>query len=263
VIPGLSDQAADEVPVRRYARPAYAARMPYVERLVAPGVEVWQASGRTGATRILPDACIDLILEGDRLLVAGPDTSARLHVGRGSVVTGVRLHAGRAPALLGLPADELTDRCEPLDTIWPAGRARRLTESVGSDPLTALEHWSSRATTSRRSGLVRDLLATGHTVSETADRLGCSTRQLQRHTRAAFGYGPQHLARVLRLDRLTRLVDTGRAWAELAYAGGFSDQAHLSREVRDLVGITPTQWREERVRSVQDVAPEPDLASAP
>lgn len=174
---------------------------------------------------------------------------------------GVRLHAGRAPALLGLPADELTDRCEPLEHIWSTSRAQELTEAVRADPLRALVRWGTESAPCRRSEILHSLLATGHTVTDTAERLGCSTRQLQRHTRTAFGYGPQRLARVLRLVELTRLVESDREWSDLAYASGFSDQAHLSREVRDLVGVTPTQWRQERVRSVQDVASDAPLVS--
>lgn len=235
--------------------------MPYAERRIASGIELWQATGRSGPTRILPDACLDLILAGDRLLVAGPDTTARVHSGAPSSVTvGIRLHAGRAPRLLGLPADELTDRCEPLENLWSQRRTRELTEAVRADPQGALIRWSTPTSASRRSELIRSLLEAGHTVAETADRLGCSTRQLQRHTRAAFGYGPRHLARVLRICGLTRLVDSDHGWSELAYATGFSDQAHLSREVRDLVGLTPTRWRRERVRSVQDAPPEAPLA---
>lgn len=235
--------------------------MPYAERPVAPGVELWQATGRSGPTRILPDGCIDVILVDGRLLVAGPDTSARMHSGAsGSSLVGIRLHAGRAPRLLGLPADELTDRSALLADIWSSRAARELTEAVQDDPKGALIRWSLGTTVDARSERIRDLLESGHTAAQTADRLGYSARQLQRQTRAAFGYGPRRLARVLRIARLTRVVDSGQSWADLAHAAGFSDQAHLSREVRDLVGLTPTRWRQERVRSVQDTDPGAPLA---
>ncbi|MDX6231710.1 MAG: hypothetical protein QOH68_669, partial [Nocardioidaceae bacterium] len=52
--------------------------MGYAERTVAPGVDVWHQTGSAGLHRILPDGCLDLILVGGQLLVAGPDTGARV-----------------------------------------------------------------------------------------------------------------------------------------------------------------------------------------
>ena len=76
--------------------------MAYAERTVAPGIEVWHSTGPAGLQRILPDGCLDLILAGDRLLVAGPDTSARVHrsaraaTGDGrATARRLRAHAGR------------------------------------------------------------------------------------------------------------------------------------------------------------------------
>jgi AraC-like DNA-binding protein len=59
---------------------------------------------------------------------------------------------------------------------------------------------------------------------------------------------------VLRLGRAVGHADAGLTWAEVAQAAGYVDQAHLSRDVRALAGVTPTELRAERVRSVQDAA---------
>jgi hypothetical protein len=85
----------------------------YDERPAAlPDAVLWRR--RVGfaplASRILPDGCVDLIWDGRRLSVAGPDATARLH-GSGPETTYVslRFSGGLGPALLGVPADELTD----------------------------------------------------------------------------------------------------------------------------------------------------------
>lgn len=229
--------------------------MAYVEREVAPGVVVWTSTGSVGAQRILPDGCLDLILDGDRLLVAGPDPTARVHVNDAPrPMTAVRLHAGRGPALLGVPADELTGRTVPLGAVWGDRRTRPLTERVLDDPTAALGEWAVGVEADPFGFRLRALLAGGGTVTEAADVLGWSSRQLHRRTRAAFGYGPQHLARVLRLERAVALADAGTSWASVAASAGFTDQAHLARDVRALTGTTPTRLRAERVRSVQDAA---------
>ncbi len=230
--------------------------MAYVERTVAPGVEVWHHTGSTGDQRILPDGCMDLILLGERLVVAGPDTSARVHRdGTPQPVTGVRLHAGRGPLLLGVPAHELRDRTVPLEDIWGAARARALTARVGEDPAAGLAAWAGAGHADNPfAELVHRLLDRGRSVGEVADAVGYSPRQLHRRLLPVIGYGPQHLGRVLRLVRAVTDADTGRPWSEVAQRAGFVDQAHLVRDLRALAGVTPTQLRAERVRSVQDAA---------
>jgi transcriptional regulator GlxA family with amidase domain len=77
-------------------------------------------------------------------------------------------------------------------------------------------------------------------VAALADRVGYSERQLRRRVHAEVGYGPKLLARVLRLQRVLRLAraDASLSLADLAFAGGFVDQAHLSHESADLGGTT-------------------------
>ncbi len=240
--------------------------MAYDERLVAPGVVVWSNPGAAGEQRILPDGCLDLIFDGDRLVVAGPDTSARIHVS-GSVgpVIGVRLHGGRGPALLGVPADALTDSTLALEQLWGDRRARILAGRVARDPARELAAWATspdEGSAALPGGpadgfgpLLLALLARGAGIAEAAGVLGYSPRQLHRRSLPVFGYGPQHLGRVLRLQRALAVADRGVGWATVAAQTGYADQAHLARDVRALTGVTPTALRRERdVRSVQDAA---------
>lgn len=86
-------------------------------------------------------------------------------------------------------------------------------------------------------------------VGPLADALALSERQLLRRFRAAVGYGPRTLARVLRFQRFVAIAWTPAAEADdrrgdlalLAAELGFADQSHLTRECRRLAGTTPAQ----------------------
>ena len=55
------------------------------------------------------------------------------------------------------------------------------------------------------------------------------------------GGGPRHLGRVLRLGRALERARAGVPLALVAATTGYADQAHLSRECRDLAGTSPTR----------------------
>lgn len=185
----------------------------------------------TGPALILPDGCLDVIVRPDgEAVVAGPDAVAREHVGDGAY-RGVRFSHGVGPLVLGVPADELVGRTVPLPDVvgavpdvgsWLRSRLRDLPDDGP---------WAAA---------VFDAAARGVPVATIADGLGWSARTLHRRCRVRFGYGPQHLHRVLRLQRALTRRREGAAWAETAAAVGYVDQQHLSRETRALTGRRPT-----------------------
>ena len=219
--------------------------MTYAERPTGlPGVVLW-TKDTAGPGRILPDGCVDLLWDGSRLTVAGPDTRARWHTSPpGTSYVALRLAAGTGPALLGVPAHLLRDRSPDLAELWPERDAHRLAEQVAAGGAAALTAWA-RTTLQEPDPLGARVLAraaAGTPVAVMADRLGLSARQLHRQCQPVFGYGPRHLSRVLRLERA---LATRGPLAEVAHTCGYADQAHLSREVRDLTGTTPSRLRRE------------------
>jgi AraC-like DNA-binding protein len=88
-------------------------------------------------------------------------------------------------------------------------------------------------------------------VSEVADALGVTTRSLNRHSGAVFGYGPAVLRRVLRFRRAVALLRAGLPPAEVAARAGYSDQPHLSREVRSFAGLSPARLAPARLDPAQ------------
>jgi AraC-like DNA-binding protein len=195
---------------------------------------------------VLPDGCIDLLWDGRRVVVAGPDTHAQLFVSApGSVLTGLRFAPGYAPRVLGLPADELTDRHVPLEAVWAPADVRRLTDLLAgtSTPARTLETIAIGrcSQTDENAALVESVVAlarAGCNCAVIAARVGLSTRQLQRRSTAAFGYGAKTLGRILRMQQALTLVRGGFAAAEAAARVGYADQSHMSRDVRDMAGTS-------------------------
>ncbi|MGW1892925.1 helix-turn-helix domain-containing protein [Streptomyces sp. NPDC002004] len=225
----------------------------YAERASrVPGAVLWTRSGPPAdgmPHAVLPDGCMDLLWNGTRLLVAGPDTQAhRPGAAARGPWAGVRFYPGTAPALLGVPAHELRDRRVDLADLWPAARVRRLGERVGSapEPAAALDALALRLAADAEPfdpllKAVVESLGDGRPVAATAASVGLGARALHRRSLAAFGYGPKILARVLRLQRALALARSGVPLAETAARAGFADQAHLARDVRELAGAPVTE----------------------
>jgi AraC-like DNA-binding protein len=80
-----------------------------------------------------------------------------------------------------------------------------------------------------------------------ADEQHVSRRQLERDFSRFIGISPRHLARVVRLQAVSRRAQAGAGLADIAAAVGFADQAHMSRVVQQLTGLSPLRF----VRSSQ------------
>jgi AraC-like DNA-binding protein len=184
---------------------------------------------------------MDLMWSDGTLLVAGADTTAKVSDAVTSYV-GLRFAPGDAPAVLGVPGVELRDLRVPLGDLWPAAAVRKLTSQVAAaaDPGAALEEIAQpRLAPADRSvrGIV-SLLRGGASVAETASAVDMGERRLHRRCLDAFGYGPKTLARVLRLQRALEMARSGIGFATVAADAGYADQAHLSRDVKTLAGVT-------------------------
>lgn len=232
----------------------------WVSRRQAPG-------GEGDRHRVLPDGCLDLVFqlagepEPGEPAAAAVGTMTRPLVLDSAGATehlGVRFRPGRASALLGLAADELTDRRVSLGEIWPGGEALagRVSEPVPTAErlgrlVHALAERLPRVTpdpleplVDRAVGAIRRRQGT-LPVAALAGWLGVSRQHLARAFRQRVGVPPKTFARVVRFQAL--LVAARNAaqldWAGLGASLGYSDQPHLIAEFRALAGLTPERWR--------------------
>jgi AraC-like DNA-binding protein len=207
--------------------------------------------------RVLPDACVDIVLIDDNPpLVVGPWTdSFVVQLPAGTKIVGARLHPGRASDLLGLPAAELLHQSVTLDALWGQGKSRSFARVSERPSLTARclvlgEVLAASLTFAARppDTVVRESVQwLAHNPNGRVDKLsqwlGISNRQLQRRFSSAVGYGPKMFQSILRFQRLLHLgnrTSFRRSLADLAAHAGYSDQAHMTREVQRFAGCTPT-----------------------
>jgi AraC-like DNA-binding protein len=196
-----------------------------------PVLERWEFdSAMTMSTTVLPDGCRDVIgrLEpGGRTtcwLTDWVDTAYTVHGQPGQTWVGYRLQPG-----VCLQEGELKRQIElmgdaPLDT-----DLRNLLADhacVDDDVVSALQ-----------------ALAQVPRVALAARALGVSERSLLRTVQRQTGKVPSYWLQLARARRAARDLRTDTPLAELAARHGYSDQAHLSRSMRQWFGYSPQQLR--------------------
>lgn len=84
----------------------------------------------------------------------------------------------------------------------------------------------------------------GVRIDTLARAAGWSVRTLQTRFLATVGLSPKEFARVLRLQATLRALGGDSPLADLACDAGFADQAHATRELKRVTGLTPARLRE-------------------
>jgi AraC-like DNA-binding protein len=93
---------------------------------------------------------------------------------------------------------------------------------------------------------VRDLLEAEYartvTIRELAHEAGLSTFHLIRVFHASFGLPPYKYLELVRIQQARRLIRHGFPLTHVVHATGFSDQSHLTRYFKRIVGVTPGMY---------------------
>jgi AraC-like DNA-binding protein len=84
-------------------------------------------------------------------------------------------------------------------------------------------------------------------VTELAERVGLSVRQLERQFRVQVGMSPKSLARLTRFEAAQHRIFEARelSFTRLAHDLGYADQAHFTREFRSFAEQSPGSFRAE------------------
>jgi AraC-like DNA-binding protein len=208
---------------------------------------------------VVPDGGVDILWTGESLCVAGPDTHPVLEPVRpGGRMVGVRFRPGAAYPWLGVPLSEILNARVPLAEFWK-GDANEIADHAFRAPhpgavvavlqrallgrLATVGPADHQIAFLRTNALTKPDDSKAGGLKALSRCIGISERSLRRRCVDTFGYGFKTLQRILRFQRLFRLIalTTRLDLADLATEAGFADQAHMSREVRRLGSATPAE----------------------
>jgi AraC-like DNA-binding protein len=235
--------------------------------------------------RIIPSGTIELVinLQHDEIRVFKPSSTEEECVRlAGAVVSGayggafvidthahgaivgVHFKPGGAATILGVPAGALADAHVELDALW-GRRAIELRERLCAAADSAQRFWILEQALMGllpRAPNVRGevdmalgrLGAPGVEVAEVAKDVQLSHRRFIELFTEQVGMTPKRYSRVRRLQHALTLVTSrgSPAWAEVALACGYYDQAHLCRDWVELTGLSPMEFLRSRSVHVKD-----------
>lgn len=220
---------------------AHYAERPGTHRAVAA---VWTSStAQTTSKLIAADGCFDLIVHTTRrdhsaFIYRAVPCAHHALAEAGHTFIGVRLKPGWGAALLAHP--------DLIETV----------ERHAIEDASALESLVARAVDAHKKqpdivgAFIEEARAAAGTLRLTARTSTTHERELQRACQAWLGMTPKTFLRIERMWAARSAIQRGIPLAIVAAEHGYADQAHLTREARQLLGMTP---RELAAGNLQDL----------
>ena len=220
-----------------------------------------------GKHLVLPDGRMDLIaryrltsrdqIEQLQLTIIGPSQCPLwVPVAEGDRFLGIRFRAGWGGVTLNVDPSELRDSSlagKNVDAVLGTNCVRLRAAKTEDDLRTALLAAACvSAASSHHRKIAGQVVVAIDVLHLTGGRLnlpdlacasGMPERTLRREVTRAVGLSIKSLAAVLRFQRTVRLLanatDASLTLAQAALEGGYSDQAHMTREFQRYGGFTP------------------------
>lgn len=206
---------------------------------------VWASTraGSTGLERVVAGVRPQLIIDLDhsRAMLIGPrTTSAVVQSMQRSV--GVSLTGAGLFSILGSDVGSLVDSAVDVTDVISTDK-RGWFEDHPADVEGVVRNLCSRFIPDRRIIFAERELRRGASAREMVELVGMDRRRFVPLFREQIGLTPKTYERLVRFARSIKALRTGgnHSIADVAAASGFADQAHLTREVRELSRTTPSR----------------------
>ncbi|MEM7151850.1 MAG: helix-turn-helix domain-containing protein [Myxococcota bacterium] len=222
----------------------------------------WDLRGQPShTTELLGDPCVHFVFErgdsdqiGARVVGVWTRLWSRTLAGRGRV-RGVKLRAGAVRAFVERSAHTLSNTILPISDVLPSEEdgieAATMEPEDDSVGLACFEEWlrQQRRDDSQVSlavALVDRIASDGEiiTVEALSKVAGLGVRALQRLFRDYVGASPKWVIRRNRLQEVALRLERGETTSLAALAAdlGYTDQAHLARDFKTVVGKSPSAF---------------------
>jgi AraC-like DNA-binding protein len=223
----------------------------------------WDLRGQAPhETELLSDPCVNFVFEeggrhaGSRVVGVWTRLWRRTLEGQG-FVRGVKLRAGAVRAFVRDPAHRFSNRVTPLASVF-GSQVAKLERAVldpqdDGEALGNFEAWLVERRIEADAPSIRLAIALVDRIAKdpeitTVERLaavaGVGSRSLQRLFRDFVGASPKWVIRRNRLQEVASRLERGQAPTLTALAAtlGYSDQAHLARDFKSVVGKSPSDF---------------------
>lgn len=205
---------------------------------------------KTIPNNILPDACIDLVIDFTKRTICFAGFSKETQdfpLSQKVDYIGVRFKPGVFYAIFGISADKIMDRETPftdieksivLGSILDLEKANDRINYLKVYLLQKINLEITLPCVENVEELYKNPKA--EKVAEIAKRLGHNERQLYRMFKTYYGVSPKVLLNILRLHLcLSLLLGESHKLADIANLCGFYDQSHFVHEIRKYTGVSP------------------------
>ncbi len=220
----------------------------------------WQLdSEHTHTQKNLPDPNPHLFFDGTSLKLLGPVSKVYEYQmkNRGAIV-GVKFAIGALAEVIDLPMTELIDQERQPDDLLQLDSSKVIAQlQQAKNDKQAVEILEASLahlnfTLSDKQQFMQQLFHQIkhndriNTVEQLASELNTSVRNIQRYCKQYIGLSPKWLLRKYRLHQMLEQIEQGNTdIMSLVARLDYTDQAHLIKDVKQMLGITPRQYIEQ------------------
>ena len=204
---------------------------------------------------ILPDACIDLVIDftNQTICFAGFSKETIPFVLKNKIdYLGVRLKPGVFYYLYQIPALKVMDKQVPFENIEKSKLLSSLLKETNEEKRRniLINYWFKKIKGKSLPFYIQEVEIIYNSPLEKSilmlkQKFQCKERQLQRKCKTVYGVSPKTLLNIIRLHLcLTLLLEKKNTLIEIANVCGFYDQSHFIKEIKKFTGYSPLKIME-------------------